>query len=259
MKYLHDDNKNRIEGLSKEEIYNFVSESLQHGQVIPAAEDTAFVTMIKSVVDDRTYQIAFCTQAKYNELENAGEIIADCLYVITDDSTYDDLVDVIEALQTNVANLESELGHLSITVEHMEEDRLLTRTLINENTDTNYHNISSGYYDWTVENPVVAHNEYLYVLKTVVRYKATYDGSYTNYDLTPFIFDAVTNGVNTTKNSIQYIVIPSVGLIEINAEYRSGLLEVYARLINLSTFAKETFGYLEMKVLSFKAVANWKD
>lgn len=221
------------------------------------------------------YELKFVTQAEYEALIQADQLRPNCYYFITDDETWETLQDVIsrvgtlessmetaqgdiDALEEDVSGLQTDVSGLSDDVTDLKGKSLSSRSLITSSTDTDYHFISNGYYDWTVGNPIVAHSEYLYVLKTAIRYKATQDGYYTNYDLTPFIFDAVDSGVNTNKSSIQYIVIPSVGLIEINVEYRSGILEVYARRINLSTFAKETFGYLEMKIKSFKAVANWK-
>ena len=96
--YIHDEKNNRIEGMSKEEIYALLAAAIQSGELPSVDEDTAFVTMFKSIVDGKTYKMAFCTQAQYNELKEAGELVVDALYYITDDDT----LELIEQLETEV-------------------------------------------------------------------------------------------------------------------------------------------------------------
>lgn len=100
--YIHDDNNNRIEGLSKEEIYALLAEAIQTGQLPSVDEDTAFVTMFKSIVDGETYKMAFCTQAQYNQLEAQGLLVANAYYIITDDESYDDIVTALADLQDQI-------------------------------------------------------------------------------------------------------------------------------------------------------------
>ena len=111
--YVHDDYNNRVLALSKEEIYALLSLAIQQGQLPSVAEDTAFVTMLKSITDNETYKIAFCTQATYNELETEGELVANCLYIITDDETYANLVTAIENLHSAVENLQNAINNLA--------------------------------------------------------------------------------------------------------------------------------------------------
>lgn len=99
--FLHDEKHNRIEGLSKEQIYDVLAAAIQSGE-LPLNPDQAFITQIKSDVDNKTYKIAFCTNAKYLELKAAGELIEDCLYIITDEDPYTDLANAIDSLQANV-------------------------------------------------------------------------------------------------------------------------------------------------------------
>ena len=100
--YIHDEKNNRIEGMSKEEIYALLAEAIQTGQLPSVDEDTAFVTMFKSIVDGKTYKMAFCTQAQYNQLEAQGLLVADAYYIITDDETYDDLISYIDNKETSL-------------------------------------------------------------------------------------------------------------------------------------------------------------
>lgn len=99
--YLHDEKNNRIEGMSKEEIYALLADAIEQGE-LPVAQNTAFVTMFKSIVDGKAYKMAFCTQAQYNALKAAGELVVDALYIVTDDTTYSDLIEYIATLEDQI-------------------------------------------------------------------------------------------------------------------------------------------------------------
>lgn len=111
--YIHDEKNNRIEGLSKEEIYALLAAAIQQGQLPSVDADTAFVTMFKSIVDGQTYKMGFCTQAQYNAMEAGGTLEANALYIITDDTSYDDIItyidnikaDLLDAIGANAANI----------------------------------------------------------------------------------------------------------------------------------------------------------
>ena len=96
--YVHDEKNNRIEALSKEETYALLAEAIQEGELPSVDEDTAFVTMFKSIVDGKAYKMGFCTQAQYNQLEAQGLLVADAYYIITDDTTLEDILAEIPTL-----------------------------------------------------------------------------------------------------------------------------------------------------------------
>ena len=99
-KYVHDDLNNRIESMSKEEIYALIDEVIESGE-LPTDVQAAFVTALKSIVDGKAYKIGFCTAAQYNELVAQGQLQEDALYIITDDSTYDDIIALINENSLN--------------------------------------------------------------------------------------------------------------------------------------------------------------
>lgn len=111
--YIHDEKNNRIEGMSKEEIYALLDAAIQQGQLPSVDADTAFVTMFKSIVDGKTYKMGFCTQAQYNELEAQGLLVADAFYIITDDKTYDDIETYLENLTAEDDQLKDTLAALA--------------------------------------------------------------------------------------------------------------------------------------------------
>jgi len=107
--YIHDEKNNRIEGMSKEEIYALIDEVIASGE-LPTDAQTAFVTALKSIVDGNAYKIGFCTQAEYNQLVAQGELVANALYIITDDETEQDInqrltdiEDAIEIIEERIA------------------------------------------------------------------------------------------------------------------------------------------------------------
>jgi polyhydroxyalkanoate synthesis regulator phasin len=106
--YIHDDLNNRIEGLSKEEIYALIDEVIASGE-LPTEAQTAFVTALKSIVDGKPYKIGFCTQAEYNELEAQGELQEDALYIITDDATAQDIEQEIATINARLDDIEERI------------------------------------------------------------------------------------------------------------------------------------------------------
>lgn len=94
-KYVVDKNKNLVEGLSKEETYDLLAEAIKNGTLPGINTDNAFITQVKDSVTGYSHKVAFVTQAKYNELKNAGSLISNCLYYIVDDSTEEDIENAI--------------------------------------------------------------------------------------------------------------------------------------------------------------------
>ena len=94
-KYVVDKNKNLVEGLSKEETYDLLAKAINDKTLPDINTDSAFITQIKDSVTGYSHKVAFVTQAKYNELKNAGSLISNCLYYIVDDSTEADIESAI--------------------------------------------------------------------------------------------------------------------------------------------------------------------
>ena len=146
--YIHDEKNNRIEGMSKEEIYALLAAAIQQGQLPSVDEDTAFVTMFKSIVDGKTYKMGFCTQAQYNQLEAQGELVADAYYIITDDTSYNDIINLINnltaadtSLQASIEALDERLRALEYTMVYNH----LIRLTFNQSDTTIMLNVLSRY------------------------------------------------------------------------------------------------------------------
>lgn len=105
MKHIFDDaDKNKYEAYTKEEVLEVIQEAISSGEL--PEEINGLVLTFKNPVDNEGYKIAFCTQAKYNELEAGGQLEANCLYYITDDTTLDDIENTLDTLQEIVDDLD---------------------------------------------------------------------------------------------------------------------------------------------------------
>lgn len=101
--YLVDENKNLVEGLSKEETYDLLAKAINDKTLPDYDTGTAFITKLKDSVDGTEHKVAFVTQAKYNELSTSGSLLSNCLYYITDDTTEEDLTNVIATAKKEAA------------------------------------------------------------------------------------------------------------------------------------------------------------
>lgn len=121
MKHIFDDSdKNKYEAYSKEEVLEVIQETISSGEL--PEEINGLVLTFKNPVDNQAYKIAFCTQAKYNELVAAGQIEENCYYFITDDSTYDDLENAINTLQAGVNQHTSEIEDIKEDITDINDD-----------------------------------------------------------------------------------------------------------------------------------------
>lgn len=104
MKHIFDDtDKNKYEALDKAETLAAIQQIIEQGE-IPSTLLNGVALTLRNPIDDVDYKIAFCTQAKYNELEQGGELESNCYYYITDDTSWDDFVEYVEGLLTTMQN-----------------------------------------------------------------------------------------------------------------------------------------------------------
>ena len=121
MKHIFDDaDKNKYEAYTKQEVLEVIQEAISSGEL--PEEINGLVLTFKNPVDNQAYKIAFCTQAKYNELVAAGQIEENCYYFITDDSSFDDLENAITTLQTGVNQHTSEIEDIKQDITEIESD-----------------------------------------------------------------------------------------------------------------------------------------
>lgn len=110
MHYVIDEKGNRVEGLSKEEILAVMQQAIDNKSLEGIEADSAFVSKLKCCVGGDTVQMAFITQAKYNELFNNDQLNLNTLYFITDDTTEEILESNIDLLATEMDATNETLG-----------------------------------------------------------------------------------------------------------------------------------------------------
>lgn len=122
MIYVLDDKNNKVEGLDKQGVLAVLEQAIENGSLESIASDSAFVDKLKCCVNGATYKVAFITQAKYNELKAEGELITNCYYFITDDTTCEDideqlanLTEAVNALIPKVSALETKMARTEKT------------------------------------------------------------------------------------------------------------------------------------------------
>lgn len=91
MYFVLDDNNNKVEAYDKEEVLALLEKAIADGSLAGITENSGFIKKIKCCVTGGTSRVAFVSQAKYNELQANNELIANCLYIITDDTTAEDM------------------------------------------------------------------------------------------------------------------------------------------------------------------------
>ena len=87
MYYVLDDLKNLVESLTKEQILAAIVQAVQTHEI--ADVDTGFVTMLKEQNYGNALKMWVGTTADYNALATKED---NCLYLLSDDATYDDLI-----------------------------------------------------------------------------------------------------------------------------------------------------------------------
>lgn len=90
------------------------------------------------------------TQAEYDALEEAGELIPNCYYIITDDTSYTDLVERIDNMAGDVEDVVEEFeASMEIRMEAVEEAvrtglRMSLTNIVCACDFTNWNNLSTG-------------------------------------------------------------------------------------------------------------------
>lgn len=91
MFYVLDEQNNKIEAFDKEGVLNAIETAIANGSLASLLADAGFISKLKCCVTGGTNKVAFVTQAKYNELGATDALLDNCLYIITDETTSEDI------------------------------------------------------------------------------------------------------------------------------------------------------------------------
>ena len=119
--YLLDENKNLVEGFDKEGFLALLEQAIEQGSLEDIDEDSAVASKIRSVLNGTTHHIEFVTQAQYNQLVADEELVVNTYYFITDDTTAEDLEEVVERNTTDINELKNRTADLEELTEQLED------------------------------------------------------------------------------------------------------------------------------------------
>lgn len=125
--YVLDENHNLIEAYDKEGVLAVIEKAIADGSLSGLVADASFVTQLKCCVSGQTNKIAFVTQAKYNELAKNNQTIANCYYYITDDTTLDEIDEMLVSLNNMLVDIHE--GKTPMIQRARTADQLLTETV----------------------------------------------------------------------------------------------------------------------------------
>lgn len=100
--YVLDENNNKVEAFDKEGVLAVLAQAIADGSLENIVADAAFVSKLKCCVNGITNNVAFVTQNKYNQLDAAGQLVENTYYFITDDSTCDEIDNVLQGLNDRI-------------------------------------------------------------------------------------------------------------------------------------------------------------
>lgn len=108
--YVIDEHGNKVQSLDLQGIMALLEKAIEDGDLNGITTDSAFVSRVKCCVGGDTVNMAFITQAKYNELVTNKLIKDNTIYFITDDTSADDMDVRLSAIETRL----DELGFANI-------------------------------------------------------------------------------------------------------------------------------------------------
>lgn len=130
--YALDDGANKHQSMTKEQIITAITQAINDGTITNI--DAGFITKLQEKNHNKALQLWIGTSAEFQALESKNE---DTLYMLTDDTTVDDLANAITALETNLnEKIETEIKDEETA--RKQADSTLTDTI-----NTNYNTLNS--------------------------------------------------------------------------------------------------------------------
>lgn len=98
MFFVRDENNNLVEAYSAQEVLSVLEQAIADGSLANVVAGLAIIDKLKCCVSGKTNKVAFVDSAKYNELEAADTLEEDTAYFVTDDPTFDGLIENMNAI-----------------------------------------------------------------------------------------------------------------------------------------------------------------
>lgn len=219
--YLLDENKNLIEGYTKEQFLGILEQAIEDGDLSGIDEDSAVASKLRSTINGTTHHIEFVTQAQYNQLLADEDLVPNTYYFITDDDTAEDLENAINDLQVGTNSLESIIEQI--------EDGSIVVGKAEEVETTDFSNEEFQYIYLPDTDHIFFPTSYLLDYKEPIYFYASKGTTLINFGLT-YVKNSFTAG-DMTNSPIGY---DNGKMYALTFEYVSGILGWRVRLLEFS-------------------------
>lgn len=107
--YVLDENNNKVEAFDKEGVLAVLRQAIEDKMLENIVADSAFVSKLKCCIGGTTHNVAFVPQAKYNELLETRKLVENTYYIIIDDTTCEDIDEVLQELNNAINEIGNKL------------------------------------------------------------------------------------------------------------------------------------------------------
>ena len=136
----------KFPAMTKEQTLAAIAQAIETGEIKDV--DAGFVTKLKEQNGGAPLMFWVGTQAQYNEI---AEKVNNCFYIITDDTTYDDVVARVEEA-VNIANSAAEVAGEAFHITSVEDTILTDALLVGGPGDNKRHYVNSAV---TIQTPEI--------------------------------------------------------------------------------------------------------
>lgn len=205
------------------------------------------------------------TQAEYDALEEAGELIPNCYYVITDDDTWEEIETRLTALEeaktlieAEVSVLQSDVNDNTTDITNLKANSLMARSLITLETPDDYEDFdANGQIYFTVDNLDVSKNEKLVYVTGRFKINSTQFSQ-----AITIILDG--DLLSQSQTIMLFNINAKLDIYKIVASYNNGVLTIsgYNILLNYNNSSIEitqsAVTDASFKLLRINAIQQWK-
>lgn len=171
--YVLDENNNKVEALDKEGVLAVLAQAIADGSLENVTADAAFISKVKCCVCGDTKQMAFITQAKYNELLAASGLQENTYYFIIDDTSYEDIDKALEEINAAIASTDKSIIEITNTLTYIEKKTKINTADITIEANENGALVASNVTDGDIYDITIVHEGNQKTIRYVCGYATT--------------------------------------------------------------------------------------
>ena len=198
------------------------------------------------------------TQAEYDELEANHQLIPDCYYIITDDTTYDDLIERIDGIDETITDIQEDITEKYNARVYTKELLLATPDLSDDTGWISF--VSTAYQDWNFPLDNLENITDVLEIKGFIRYKLVN----TTYSIREFTVKYFHRGQGYSSEPPQLIMyagnVETLVLIALLPDFNitQNRLEITPTIIaGIGSGTPLTTSDIDFKIVSVKEIVNF--